>query len=410
MAGATARPFTQALEQLWTAGTCAGLSDAQLLARFLAGRDHAGELAFEVLVWRHGAMVERVCHQFLDDPCDVHDAWQAVFLVLARRAGAIRNRESVGSWLHGVAVRIAKRTKMTAIRHRVRDRRTNDAAEGRARETQRAPDFESCAIERRKRGGRASGNQPASGEVSSADRSALQGRIDSRRGGRIPELAVGDRTEPAFARERHAPPSVEPPRFGCAVGGRVSWCMACRQRGRCAGGAAAIPNSVATQMVKLAFRAAAGSTAGATPVVATSFTLAEGVLKMMTVKKLMAMAATVLTLAMLTICGGVALVRSSRAQNEQAKPFAVQEKQVPQPKDAVESGKADDVDPRVQPMLAIARRHYELQRRLFEGGELPLDRVMSAARSARAGRVKRHEEPSRASGRRERAGHVAQRS
>ena len=84
------------------AGTCAGLSDGQLLARFLAGRDPSGELAFEVLVKRHGPMVERVCRQVLDDPCDVHDAWQAVFLVLARRAFAIRKRDSVAAWLHGV--------------------------------------------------------------------------------------------------------------------------------------------------------------------------------------------------------------------------------------------------------------------------------------------------------------------
>ena len=75
------------------------MTDGQLLERFLAGRDEAGELAFEALVTRHGPMVMRVCRNLLDDPHDVHDAFQAVFLVLARRAGAIRDRESVGSWL-----------------------------------------------------------------------------------------------------------------------------------------------------------------------------------------------------------------------------------------------------------------------------------------------------------------------
>ena len=56
----------------------------------MAGRDEAGELAFEALVTRHGPMVMRACRDRLDDPHDPHDAFQAVFLVLARRARAIR--------------------------------------------------------------------------------------------------------------------------------------------------------------------------------------------------------------------------------------------------------------------------------------------------------------------------------
>ena len=86
MTARAARSYSEPLKLLWSAGTCAGQSDGRLLAQFLAGRDEAGELAFEVLVKRHGPMVFRVCHQLLDDPGDVHDAWQAVFLVLARRA------------------------------------------------------------------------------------------------------------------------------------------------------------------------------------------------------------------------------------------------------------------------------------------------------------------------------------
>ena len=84
------------------------MTDGQLLERFMAGRDEAGELAFEALVTRHGPMVMRVCRNVLDDPHDVHDAFQAVFLVLARRAIAIRDRQSVGSWLYGVAMRVAR--------------------------------------------------------------------------------------------------------------------------------------------------------------------------------------------------------------------------------------------------------------------------------------------------------------
>ncbi|MFI5456597.1 MAG: RNA polymerase sigma factor [Isosphaerales bacterium] len=129
MANVPAQAFTEHLRTLFSAGTCAGLSDGELLDRFMSGRDEAGELAFEALVTRHGPMVLRVCRNLLDDPHDVHDAFQAVFLVLARRGGAIRSRESVGSWLYGVAVRVAARARVTAIRRRVRDRRTTQAAQ-----------------------------------------------------------------------------------------------------------------------------------------------------------------------------------------------------------------------------------------------------------------------------------------
>ena len=81
-----------------------GSSDADLLARFAAARDEA---AFELLVWRHGAMVLAACRRVLGHTEDAEDAFQAAFLVLARKAGGVR--QSVPAWLHRVAVRIAAR-------------------------------------------------------------------------------------------------------------------------------------------------------------------------------------------------------------------------------------------------------------------------------------------------------------
>ena len=77
------------IQTLFVAGTCTGLTDGQLLDRFLAGRD---ESAFAVLVDRHGPMVLRVCRAVLRDPDAAEDAFQATFLVLARRAASIRDR------------------------------------------------------------------------------------------------------------------------------------------------------------------------------------------------------------------------------------------------------------------------------------------------------------------------------
>ncbi len=379
MVSAPAQPYSEALELLWGAGTCAGLSDGQLLARFLAGRDEAGEMAFEVLVMRHGPMVERVCHQLLDDPRDVHDAWQAVFLVLARRAGAIKNRESVGGWLHGVAVRVAKRTKMTAARRHVRDRRTNDAAEDRALEAQRAEDVESCVIEREERA------EVVHQEISrlpekyrapivlcymeglthdeaAASLSWPLGTVRSR-------LSRGrDTLRRRLSRRGLAAPAV--------VGSLGAWLAG--NEAAAVGGAAAIPNSVAAQMVRLALQAAAGSTAGATPVVATSFTLAEGVLKMMTLKKLMVIAATLMVIGTISIGARVALVRTSAAQDPRSKAERSEARKPAAPDEPAKTAAADDLAAQNLELVRLARERFETQLLRYNAGDLPLDDLIKA--------------------------------
>src|SRR5271166_874976 len=95
------------INRLFRTGTAVGFSDAQLLERFLQGHDEGAESAFNVLVERHGPMVLAVCGRVLNDPHDAQDAFQATFLILVQKAGAIRKRESVADWLHGVARRVS---------------------------------------------------------------------------------------------------------------------------------------------------------------------------------------------------------------------------------------------------------------------------------------------------------------
>jgi RNA polymerase sigma factor (sigma-70 family) len=119
------------LQVLFQDGTGGDLTDGELLDRFTCHRD---ETAFSILVERHGAMVLRVCRAVLADEHDAHDAFQATFLVLVRRAHLIDRFVSVGPWLFGVCHRIAIRARADAVRRRVRERRS---AEMRARESER---------------------------------------------------------------------------------------------------------------------------------------------------------------------------------------------------------------------------------------------------------------------------------
>jgi RNA polymerase sigma factor (sigma-70 family) len=96
-----------------------GMTDGQLLERFALQRH---EPAFEDLVRRHGAMVLNVSRRLLGDGPDTEDAFQATFLMLVRKAGAIHKQEAVASWLYKVAYRVALRARERAARRARRER------------------------------------------------------------------------------------------------------------------------------------------------------------------------------------------------------------------------------------------------------------------------------------------------
>jgi RNA polymerase sigma factor (sigma-70 family) len=108
----------QVLRQIRRLAAAAGeddLTDQELLRRFVAGRD---ETAFAALVRRHGAMVLNTCRRVLRHAQDAEDAFQAAFLVLARKAATLRRGACVGGWLYQVAYRLALRARADAGRRR----------------------------------------------------------------------------------------------------------------------------------------------------------------------------------------------------------------------------------------------------------------------------------------------------
>jgi RNA polymerase sigma factor (sigma-70 family) len=104
----------------------AGWTDGQLLASFIEQKDEA---AFEALVHRHGPMVFGVCRRVVRNHHDAEDAFQATFLVLARKASSVKPRERVANWLHGVALRTAMKAKAMTAKRRGREKQVTEMPE-----------------------------------------------------------------------------------------------------------------------------------------------------------------------------------------------------------------------------------------------------------------------------------------
>jgi RNA polymerase sigma factor (sigma-70 family) len=115
MAGAPTNPILRLVRRIAAAPGAGDNLDRQLLERFVNGAD---EEAFQALVRRHGPLVLSVCTRVLGSEHDAEDAFQATFLVLARKAGTVRTPELLGPWLYGVAYRTALKAKAEALKRR----------------------------------------------------------------------------------------------------------------------------------------------------------------------------------------------------------------------------------------------------------------------------------------------------
>jgi RNA polymerase sigma factor (sigma-70 family) len=110
----------------------ADLTDGQLLERFIAHREEA---AFETLVRRHGPLVWGVCRGIVRDHHDAEDCFQAVFLVLARKAASIASRELLANWLYGVAHNVARKAEAVNMKRRAREKQGTEIPEPAAAES-----------------------------------------------------------------------------------------------------------------------------------------------------------------------------------------------------------------------------------------------------------------------------------
>src|SRR5262245_30152829 len=114
-------------------------TDGQLLECYLARREEA---PFATLVRRHGPMVWGVCRRILHTLQDTEDAFQATFLVLARKAASIVPRQMVGNWLYGVAYQTAIKAQALAARRQSRERQVTDMPEPPAASPDHWPDLQ----------------------------------------------------------------------------------------------------------------------------------------------------------------------------------------------------------------------------------------------------------------------------
>ena len=238
MAHATAGSIVRQIESLFEGGSVAGLTDRQLLERFTASRDAAGDAAFAALVTRYGPMVLHVCRQLLGDRHHAEDAFQAVFLVLARKARSIRDPDRAGhlALRRGDAHRAQGQgtrsiagngtSESDCMRHRRPDSRA-------AVEPMVPPADQSRAIAREQVRGSARRDRPPAAMPfrSPVDPLLLRGP-HPRRGGATTPMPGRHAPQPAGPSKREAPPRADSPRLrsarsrrGCDPGLAAGLCV-----------------------------------------------------------------------------------------------------------------------------------------------------------------------------------------
>ncbi len=263
----------------------ARVSDGQLLDQFI---EHQDEYAFAALVKRHSRMVWGVCRRIVVHHQDAEDAFQATFLVLARKAMSIRPREMVANWLFGVAQRSALKAKAMAAKRNTREKQVMTMPEPEAAGQDSWGNLESLIDQEL-------ANLPDKYRIVIVlcDLEGKKGKDVARRL-KIPEgtLASRLRTGRVMLAKRLA-------RQGVALsGGALATVLA--QNVASAGA----PSVLVSSTIKAATLTAAGKTVAATLISANAAALMEGVIKAMLLTKLKTVITVLLVLGMVAFGGG----------------------------------------------------------------------------------------------------------
>ncbi len=345
------------IARLFEGDSVAALGEGELLDRFATRGDSA---AFEALVARHGPMVLGVCRRVLADPHAADDAFQATFLVLVRRASAIRRPDLLAPWLHGVALKVARRARSDAARRAARER-ASAAPKG----DEGDPVIESGWREVRAVIDEEIGRLPEAHRraVVLCDVEGLSREEAARRLGWTANMVRG-RLERARVRlrERLARRGVAPP------GAWMAWVAGPTPSPGLLSTTARAASSYATGRI--------GAGAASAPAVA----LAQGVLHMMILSKLSLGLAVALSACL--VLGGSGLIAAQKAGDAPAPSGA--KAATPPPASAV----PDDPDPfRARPAAELARARvdaalarYKTQHAYYDEGRITVDRLVDASR------------------------------
>jgi RNA polymerase sigma factor (sigma-70 family) len=266
----------------------AGLADGELLGCLIERRDEAAAAA---LVRRHAPMVWGVCRRVLGHEHDAEDAFQATFLVLARRARAIAPREMVGNWLYGVAHRTALKARALRAKRRARERPVADVPEPAAAEKDGRPDLRPLLDQEVSR-------------LPDKYRAAvvlcdLEGKT---RKEAARQLAVPEGTLSARLARARAMLARRLARHGLAVPGGAPGAVPPAEAAP-----AGVPAVLMCSAIKAVARAATGLAPAAAPAPAGAAALAEEVLKSMALNKLRTLVAAGLVVALALGIGGAGL-------------------------------------------------------------------------------------------------------
>jgi len=273
----------------------ASASDGQLLDLFI---EHQDEYAFAVLVQRHSTMVWGVCRRIVAHHQDAEDAFQATFLVLARKANSIRPREMVANWLFGVAHRTALKAKTMAAKRYTREKQVTAMPEPEAAGPGSWENLESLIDQEL-------ANLPDKYRIAIVlcDLEGKKGK-DVARQLKIPEgtLASRLRTGRVLLAKRLA-------RHGVALsGGALATALAQNAA------AASAPAVLLSSTIKAAALTAARKTVAAGLISANATALTEGAIRAMLLTKLKAVVTVLLVMSMVALGGGLLSFQAANGQ------------------------------------------------------------------------------------------------